>query len=179
MPCDRAGATLLRFGLAVLLAAPLVVLLAPVVTGPARAQQKPHRPVPQAQPANPIDRWNRMSPEERERELAKLPPARARQIRQRIWRYNHMSPEEQQAERERYQTFSQLPPDKQQIVRQRLSEFFQLPQTRRPVVHREVEQLRRLPEAQRLARLNTDQFRSQFSPQEQQIIRDLTTYLPH
>jgi hypothetical protein len=166
--------------LAVLHATPLAILLASAAAAPARSQQEPDRPAAQAQPqANPIDRWNRMSPEERERELAKLPPARARQIRQRIWWYNHMRPEEQQALRGRYQTFAQLAPDKQQIVRERLREFFQLPQARRPVVHREVEQLRLMPEAQRQARLNTDEFRGRFSPQEQQIIRDLTTYLPH
>jgi flagellar motor protein MotB len=172
MPCDLGPSTPIRFG--------LVLLLLAATAGPARSQQEPDRPAAQAQPpANPIDRWNRMSPEERERELAKLPPARARQIRQRIWWYNHMRPEELQELRERYQTFTQLPPDKQQIVRERLREFRQLPAARQPVVHRAVEQLRLLPEAQRLARLNADQFRGQFSPQEQQIIRDLTTYLPH
>ena len=120
-----------------------------------------------------------MSPEDRERELAKLPPARARLIRQRIWRYNHMRPEEQQALRERYQTFSQLPPDKQQIVRDRLRDLHQLPQARQPLVHREVEQLRSLPEAQRQARMNSDEFRGRFSPQERQIIRDISAYLPN
>jgi hypothetical protein len=172
MPCDFGRSTLLRFGLAIGLAA--------AAAGPARSQQEPDRPAAQQQAqANPIDRWNRMSPEERERELAKLPPARARQIRQRIRRYNQMHPEEQQALRERYQTFSQLPPDKQQIVRERLREFRQLPVARRPVVHREVERLRLLPEAQRQAAMNGYEFRGRFSPQEQQIIRALTTYLPN
>lgn len=156
------------------------MLLLAATVGSAGSQQEPDSPAAQVQPqANPIDRWNRMSPEERASELAKLPPARARQIRRRIWWYNHMRPEEQRALRERYQTFAQLPPDKQQTVRERLREFFQLPPARRPLVHREIEQLRLLPEAQRPAHLNADQFRGQFSPQEQQIIRDLTTYLPH
>jgi len=146
------------------------VLLAILLAMVAAAQQPP---------TNPIDRWNRMSPAQRERELSKLPPARARLIRQRIWRYNHMRPEEQQALRERYQTFSQLPPDKQQIVRDRLREFHQLPQARRPVVHSEIARLRSWPEAQRQARMIGDEFRSQFSPQEQQIIRDLSAYLPN
>jgi hypothetical protein len=140
-----------------------------MVAAAAVAQQTP--------PANAIDRWNRMSPEERERELAKLPPARARLIRQRIARYNQMRPEDRKALRDRYETFSHLPPDKQQIVRDRLREFHQLPHDRQPPVHREVEHLRSLPEAQRQARMNGDEFRAQFSPQEQQIIRDLTTYL--
>src|ERR1700728_3253791 len=52
---------------------------------------------PQAR--NPIDRWNQMSPEERERELAKLPPERARKIRERIRRYNQLPPREKQGPR--------------------------------------------------------------------------------
>ena len=162
MPCDSGRSALLGFGLA--------ILLAVSAAAPARSQPPP---------ANPIDRWNRMSPAERERELAMLPPARARLIRQRIWRYNHMRPEEQEALRQRYESFSQLPPDQRQIVRERLRELRQLPPARRQVVHREVEQLRLLPEDRRQARRNSDEFRSRFSPQEQQIIRDLSAYLPN
>jgi hypothetical protein len=155
------------------------LLLVSAAAGPTRAQPPPDRPAAQTQPpVNSIDRWNRMSPEERERELAKLPPARARLIRQRIRRYNQMHPEEQQALRERYQVFSQLPPQKQQIVRQRWAEFRRLPVERRPIVHGEVEQIRLLPDAQRQAAMNSNDFRIRFSPQEQQIIRDLSTYLP-
>jgi hypothetical protein len=131
---------------------------------------------PQAR--NPIDRWNQMSPEERERQLAKLPPERARQIRERIRRYNQLPPREKQALREGYQKFAQLSPERQEIVRQRLRDFRQLPLDRRPLVRREIAQLRALPEGQRDARMNSGEFRSQFSPRERQIIRDITEYLP-
>jgi hypothetical protein len=161
MPCNWVRSALLSLPIALMLAA------AP----PAMPQQRPD-PL-----ENSIDRWNRMSPEERERELAKLPPARARLIRQRLRRYNQMQPQEQQALRQRYQTFSQLPAAKQEVVRQRLREFRQLPTARQPVVHHEVEQLRLLPEDQREARLNSEDFRGRYSPQEQQIIHDLTEYL--
>jgi hypothetical protein len=170
MTCSSGRSALLRFGFALLLAAAAVA--------PARSQQEPDKSPGQQLLENSIDRWNRMSPEERERQLAKLPPDRAALIRQRIRRYNQMHPVEQQALRERYQTFSQLPLDRQQIVRDRLREFRQLPEARRPIVHAEVEQMRLLPEAQRQARMSGDEFRSQFSPPEQQIIRDLSTYLP-
>jgi len=169
MPCDSGRYALIRFGL---------ILLLTGAAGPAKSQQEPDRPAAQQPAANPIDRWNRMTPEQRERELAKLPPARARLIRQRIWRYNHMRPEERQALRERYQTFAQLPPEKQQLVRQRLREYRELPAARQSLVHREVAQLRALPDAQRQARMNGDEFVGRFSPQERQIIRDLTTYFP-
>jgi hypothetical protein len=134
--------------------------------------------VSQAPAVNPIDRWNQMSPEERERELAKLPPWRARIIRERIRRYNQLPPAEKQALRERYQRFSQLPPEQQALVRRRLQEFRQLPLARRPVVRREVELLRALPEAERRARLNSEEFRTRFSPQEQEIVRDITEIFP-
>lgn len=144
--------------------------LATVAVQPARCQP------PQRQ-QTPIDRWNRMSPEERERELAKLPPERARLIRQRIRRFNQMNEQDKQGLRDRYESFSQLPAEKQQVVRERLREFRQLPVARRPVVHGEVEQLRLLPEGQREARLNSEEFRGRYSPQEQHIIHDLTEYL--
>jgi len=151
-------------------------MLAPAVAAPANPQQETAPPGPILLD-NAIDRWNRMSPEERERELAKLPPERARLIRQRLRRYNAMSPAEQQALRKRYQVFSELPPAQQAAVRERLKEFRQLPLDRRPIVHREVEQLRLLPETQRQARMNSPDFQTRFSPEEQQIIHDLTEYL--
>jgi hypothetical protein len=173
MPCDFERFVTLTLALAMLLAMPLAGIQE-------RPSQDGDRPAAQAPPSsNAIDRWNQMSPEERERELAKLPPARAKQIRQRIQRYNQMHPEEQQALRERYQTFSQLPQEKRQLVRARLREFRQLPAERRPIVHREVEQMRLLPEPQRQARLNSEDFRNRFSADERQIVRDLSTYLPN
>src|SRR5450631_3317206 len=127
MPCNwgRSIVVSMAIGLG------LFMLLA--AGGAAYARQEPTNPhAQQSLAANAIDRWNQMSPEERERELAKLPPARAKLIRQRIRRYNQMHPDEQQALRERYQTFSQLPAEKQQTIRARLREFRQLPQERRP-----------------------------------------------
>lgn len=152
---------------------PLALLLAALLAIAAQASPQQQREAP----AIALDRWNRMSPEVRERELAKLPPATARLIRQRLRRYNNMSPEEQEALRQRYQSFSQLPPPLQQLIRDRLREFRQLPPQRQRVVYREIEQLRPLPEAQRQAHMNDAEFRSRFSPPEQQIIRDVTKYL--
>ncbi|HLY19790.1 MAG TPA: DUF3106 domain-containing protein [Bryobacteraceae bacterium] len=157
---------------ATVLGAGMALLLAVTAAQPALCQRQ------NRQEEFPIDRWNRMSPEQREKELAKLPPERARLIRQRLRRYNQMNPQEQQALRERYRTFSEMPPAKQEIIRSRLKEFRQLPVERRPIVHHEVEGLRAMPDAQREGRLNSDEFRGRYSQQEQQIIRDLTEYLP-
>jgi hypothetical protein len=175
MPCDFGRRRPLRFRWAILQA----ILLVGFAAGPARSEQEDEKPAGQEVLENSIDRWNRMSPEERERELAKLPPDRARMIRQRIWQYNHLRPEEQRALRERYRAFSQLPPEKQQLVRDRLREFSQMPATRQSEVHDEIRRLRMLSPAQRQARIDGDEFRGRFSPPEQQIIKALSTYLPN
>lgn len=163
----------LSWFLAVAFLAPVAVLASPSGQGSERPAARRQR---QAQ--NPIDRWNQMSPEERERELAKLPPERARLIRNRIRYYNQLPQPERKALRERYEHFTHLSPEKQAVVRQRLREFRQLPQARRPLVRQAVEQLRSLPESERLARLENEEFRSRFSPDELQIVRDITENFP-
>src|SRR5215813_11502980 len=46
---------------------------------------------PSAAPGGPIQRWNQMSPEQREKELQKLPPKRQEVIRQRLEQYNRLT----------------------------------------------------------------------------------------
>ncbi len=144
---------------------------------PCRAEQSSTEAPQRQNKPNPLDRWFRMSPEEREKELAKLPPQRARMIREQLQRYNQMPPEEKEELRERYRVFISLPPAQQQIVRERLQAFRALPVPRRLAVHREVLALRALPAEQRPARMNSDEIQSRFSPQERQIISDLAEYL--
>jgi uncharacterized protein DUF3106 len=122
----------------------------------------------------PIERWNRMTPEERRRALAKLPPERRREIQDKIERFRSLPPEERQRLRERYQTFQQLPPEQQAHARELFRQFNSLPEDRRPLVRQEYEQLRSMPENQRQARINNAEFNSKFTPAEQQMLRDLT-----
>ncbi|MGA2132139.1 MAG: DUF3106 domain-containing protein [Bryobacteraceae bacterium] len=170
MPCNPVCMAVAGIGLAMT-----------ALVGPARCQQASEatqQPAPAARnPDTALDRWFRMSPEERERELAKLPAERARLIRQQLRRYSEMSPEEKAKLRERYRTFTQLPPNLRQLVRERLEEFRELPPARQAVVHRQVVELRALPEDQRAARLDSDEMRAHFSPEERQIIQDLAQYL--
>jgi hypothetical protein len=126
---------------------------------------------------NALDRWNRMSPEQRQRALEKLPPERRKQLEDRLERWNQLPKEQQERLRERYERFSSLPADKQQLVRQQYNRFRQLPPERQQELNREYAQLRDLPGPQRQERLNSDEFRSRFSPEDQQILRDLSENL--
>src|SRR5438067_12242093 len=48
----------------------------------------------------PIDEFQRMSPEERQKALAKLPPDRAEKVRKQLEEYSQLTPEQQALARE-------------------------------------------------------------------------------
>ncbi|MBI2681542.1 MAG: DUF3106 domain-containing protein [Candidatus Solibacter usitatus] len=121
----------------------------------------------------PIERWIRMPPAERQRALAKLPPARRRLIQERIRQYLLLSPEERQALRQRYDRFSDLPPDRQDRARALFREFRALPDDRRHAMRRELQQLRLMSEADRQKRMASEDFRHRFSPSEKLMLQDL------
>ena len=124
-----------------------------------------------------VDRWNRMSPEERDKALGKLPPARREHIERQLERYNNLTPEERRELRQRYETFNQLPPVRQEQARKLFRRFSMLPAERRQPLREEFDSLRAMPEADRRARLNSDEFRGKYSGREQDLLRDLTGLL--
>jgi hypothetical protein len=150
--------------------------------------RKPNPPPPAAKnpkaapklgnPGNVAQRLLQMSPEERERVLAQFPPERQAQIRQRLQRLDSLPKQQQDRVIERYQTFSTLPPEKQALVRRQIQAFNALPDDRRQMVGAAFQRLRRLPEAERQARMASPAFKSRFSPQEQQILADLSANWP-
>ncbi len=171
------------------------IQLAGVLLGaliPALAAEKPPRkanpPPPPARnpkgapklgnPGNVAQRLLQMSPEERERVLATFPPERQAQIRQRLERLDSLPKQQQDRVIERYQSFSNLPPEKQNLVRRQIQAFNALPDNRRQIVGAAFQRLRRMPEAERQARLASPAFKGRFSPEEQQIIADLSANMP-
>jgi hypothetical protein len=119
---------------------------------PRRAPPQPRRP--QGNPARELDRFSRMSPKERQEQLAKLPPARRQQIEQRLERYQKLPPQQREQLRKRYEAFQNLPDDRQDAVRE------------------ELQNLRGLPPAQRKSRLDSPEVRQSFSQEEQQLLRE-------
>lgn len=121
----------------------------------------------------PIERWMRMTPEERRSALAKLPPERRREIQQKLERFRSLPPEERQQLRERYQNFSRLTPVQQNHARELFRQFNSLPEDRRPLVRQEYEQLRSMAPPERQTRMNSAEFKSKFTSSEQQMLQDL------
>src|SRR6266436_2710985 len=64
-------------------------------------------------PGRDLERFSRMSPEERREQLAKLPPERRQQLEQRLERYQHLPPEQRDQLERRFEVFRSLPPPRQ------------------------------------------------------------------
>jgi len=147
----------------------------PAQTEP-RTGRPPERAVPRQNPITALDRWNRMSPEQREKSLAKLPPERQAQVRERLERFNRLPKDEQDRQRQHYERFSRLSPEKQEQLRHQVLAYKQLPPERRPAISREISQLRRMTPAELAARFESDEFNETYSPSERQMLRDLTEF---
>ena len=137
------------------------------------------KPAPKlANPGTVVRQLMRMTPEQRERALEKLPPQRQAQIRERLREFDNLPKAEQQRRLQLGEIFANLPSEKQDLVRHQIQAFNQLPDERRRVVGGAFQRLRRLPESERQARLASPQFRTRFSPAEQQILADLSNNWP-
>ena len=127
----------------------------------------------QGQKKTAVDRWNGMSPEDRERALRRLAPERRKRLQAQMDRYNSMTDEERGRLRRRYAQFQRLPPEKQARAREVFKELSELLPERRRALRRETEALRALPESERNARFESESFKTGFSRPEQEILRRL------
>lgn len=143
--------------------------------------QRPPGPPPGLHPPPNIamlDRLERMSPEQRQRFLDRLAPERRQRLQSLLRRYESMTPEERDRVRHQYGWFHQLPPERQEAARQLFRRFNELPEDRRRAVRHGVWELRRLDDSIRQRRLNSAAFRTRYSPDEQQMVRDFLEVMP-
>ena len=142
---------------------------------------RPARPGgPKGRPGNPamaVDRWNAMTPEERQKALDKLPPQRQKEILARIERFNNLPKEEQDRLRRRAERLAELSPERRQKVLKQIARFSQLSTDRRQALSHELESLRPLSESERNTRMSSEEFRGHYSADEQAMIRDLAQLL--
>ena len=124
-----------------------------------------------------FEKFNRMSPAQRERMLNKLPPERKAAVEKRLERFNNLPPAAQKRLREEFDQFQQLEPEQQETVRKTYRAFNQLPAERRPEVRRELQRLRRMPATERQTRLSSEEFRNKFNSDEQSMLETLSDLL--
>jgi Protein of unknown function (DUF3106) len=131
-----------------------------------------------ANPGNVMERLAGMTPEQRERVLEKLPPARQSELRQRLADFDSRPPAQKERLLALYARFSSLPPETQAMLRQRLQMFNNIPLPRRQVLRMEIQRLHNLPEDQRSAVFGREPFRARHTPEEIELLRFLSDNYP-
>jgi hypothetical protein len=129
-----------------------------------------------------VERLQSMTPQEQERffqnneRFKSLPPERQEQIRRRLQNWNRLSPEQQQELRRREQALEQMTPEQRRYFLQDLGpRLQQMAPDRRLAIRRRLAVLNTLSDAERDARLNNPNFLRGLSPEEQRLLRELST----
>jgi hypothetical protein len=131
-----------------------------------------------AVPLNPVQRFLSMTPEEQERMLEKAPPAQRARLQEALDNWNKKPEAQKQFAYRQYQSLSKLPPETQSLLRRQMVAFNHLPEERIKPVRQELIRLLRMPADQRPTRFSSEEFNKKYSPEEQQILKDLSTNLP-
>jgi hypothetical protein len=137
-------------------------------------------PAPQAKgagrlvnPGNVATRLFRMTPEERDRVLEKLPANQQENARKTLAWFDSLPKEQQANQLRRLEHFAQLPPERKAEVKQMVMAANQLPPPRRVALGQALLRLQGMTDEQREAALNRPAFQSRFSPEEFKIISGL------
>lgn len=130
-------------------------------------------------PGPQVQRFLRLSPQEREIAIDKMPVAAQDGIRKRLAAFDSLPPEERERQLKLYEAVNRLPKDKQDLVNQRIGEFHQLGADRRTGISRAYQLLSSKPEPARQAILDSAEFKERFTPAEQRIVVDLVRYYPN
>lgn len=125
-----------------------------------------------------LDRLNNMNPEERQRFLDSLPPERRKVVERQLQRYQNLTPQQRERLARQYEQFEGLPPQKREQVRRLYGEFNALPPDRQRALRRETTELRRMSDQDREARMNSDEFRANYSVEERRLLGALSQALP-
>jgi hypothetical protein len=119
-----------------------------------------------------------MPPEARDRALEKLPPAAQVRLRKRLEEFDSLPPPERERRLRDLRRLAQLTPEVQQQVRLDRQAFNNLPDDRKRRVRQEYRRLSFMSDSDRRARLASEEFKSAFSPSEQQILSNLSENFP-
>jgi hypothetical protein len=136
---------------------------------PRARQEQSARTSPASLRPTILDRLEQMSPAERRRALAKLPPARRQRLQERLARYERLSPNERSRLRQQLRRFRALAPDQQAAIRK----LNNLPPGRRRTLRQEANGLNRLSESSRRERMSSPAFHAEYSLEEEEMIRGL------
>ena len=134
---------------------------------------------PAAKKARVLDRYNAMSPEQREKFLEKLPAERRKQFELNRQNLNKLDDDQKARLQNQYENFQQLPPEKQQAARRAFRQMNQMPAERRQTIRGEAARLNQMSEPERQTHLSSEEFKTSYSPEERKIIQELGSLIPN
>jgi hypothetical protein len=152
----------------------------PAKTAPAKGGVPKQQPIPKGaarlvNPASIAARLYRMSPEEREHALEKLPTEQAREnARKQLEWFDSLPKEQQAAQLRRLDRFAELTPEKRAEVRGLILEANHLPPARAAAVRQALFRLQQMTDQERENTLHRPAFQARFSPEELRIITGLS-----
>jgi hypothetical protein len=132
----------------------------------------------QALRAPVLMRFLQMSPGEREAALSKLPPARRKQIEQKLENFAKRPAAQQARVLNQRQRLMALPPGKQAVAREALNQFRAIDGPRRLVIAAQLRRLGAMTDEQRAAVTSRPGFRARFSDTEIQMMNNLIGIVP-
>jgi len=139
-------------------------------------QQRPEKP---AKPAKtPIDEFQRMSPDEQQKALERLPPAQRQKLQERLQQFNKLPAEQQRTLKTMYSRLNDLPKERQEGVRQSMNKFVQEPPERQQAMRDELKGMAAMSATDRSAHMSSPDFKSKFNKKEQDMVRDMSELLP-
>jgi hypothetical protein len=124
-------------------------------------------------PANPVVRLFKATPEERERALEGATPEMKKNAHALLAWFDGLSPADKQIQIERAEDFAKLTAEERNTVRLKIGEWRELPKNEAAMVRTALLNLQRLPKEQRRKRMENPNFTSRFTPQQLDIIRAL------
>jgi hypothetical protein len=159
----------------------LLVLAAMLASNPALFARRPppaRTGADRTPDRNPVDEFERMSPEQQQRALNRLPPGQRQKLQDRLQRFNRLPAEQQRTLRNLYNRLHQLPPNQQEAVRKAINRFSGQAPNRQQAMRDELRSMAASPEPDRERRMASPEFRGRFDRREQTIIREMTPLLP-
>ena len=122
---------------------------------------------------NALERFQGLSPEQRQRALDRLPPERRKEVEKRIESYNQLTPEERDRLQGRLNDFSRWSPARKEKAREVFRRFQEIPAARRQVLREEFNSWRSLTDDELESRVASDEYHSKYSDKERDILEEL------
>ncbi len=147
---------------------PVVPAPVPVVVPP------PQKKVSESASPEYLERLLKLTPEQRNKALSSLPSPRRTQILAKLDNYQKIPPKQRAKLLDQYQRMQKLPPQKRAEVRAALQKFKDMPDPRHKQIQTQINQMSNLSDADRSALMNSEEFRSKYTPAEQQMIGNIS-----